>query len=369
MLRSPKRVFRSISLFLFLSSLAVFLSDWRFFARLATYPKESPITSSQWYSPLERVDASALNELPKVSQTEGRFREQTLEQAKGYAKEKNSSALIVLHEGKVVLEYYADGFDARSLTNSMSMAKTVLAILIGIAIDEGEIGSEEDAVAKYLPEWVQDSRSQIKIKHLLQMSSGLEFNEDGGDVFSALTRMHLGSNLLPLVFGAKSKQAPGLTHEYMNVNAQILGILLERATGQRFSQYLSQKLWKPLQASEAFVWLDRPGGSAKTYCCIFASAQDWARVGQLMLDLGKTAGQRVVSEKWVKKMVTPSPYNKEYGFLTWLDSGFYYLDGKGRQRVYVLPKESLVIVRLGEHARGWDHLRLPDLFRKDLQIF
>ena len=345
-------------------------TKYTFIKRIITYPSHNEITQTSWYSPLEEVVGHKEHELQTVDQATQTQLKETLDQIENYSMSRQTSGLLVLYRGKIALERYAPSFSKASTTNSMSMAKTILALLIGIAIDEGKIHSEKDSVAQYLPEWKNDSRNQITIEHLLQMNSGLDFNDDSTSFLSDLVSMHVGTQIKPLILSTKPKKSPGLEYEYLNANSQILGLVLERATGQRYSHYLSEKLWKPLGADTAHLWLDQDNGTAKTYCCFFSTLRDWGRVGQLFLDQTQPLHQHphsaIISPLWIRKMTTPSPLRETYGYHITLGKNAFYLDGRGKQKVYILPSEDLVIVRVGESPQDWDdsfftHIKLPKI--------
>jgi CubicO group peptidase (beta-lactamase class C family) len=172
---------------------------------------------------------------------------------------------------------------------------------------------------------------------------------------------------------------PGQRFDYNDVNFQALGFILESATGRRYADYLSEKLWKPIGASAAALWLDRDGGSARTFGYLFATASDWGRVGQLLLQEGQWEGKTIISRGYVREMLKPSPSEPIYRLGIWLAnddhqrrdgeppflaSGIFYLDGRFKQRVYVIPSHDIVIVRLGENARGWEESALPNAVLK-----
>jgi CubicO group peptidase (beta-lactamase class C family) len=292
-----------------------------------------------------------------------------LEIATRYAMERSSSAFLVARDGKIIWERYAPGFDERTQTNSMSMAKTILALAVGAAIDQGKISSEEDPVSRYLPDWLPGRH--IRIRDLLQMASGLRFDDSAGNVFSDLARMHSASDALSVALTAPAGIPAGTRFEYRNVNALILSKALEAATGERYASYLSHVLWQSIGASDAELWLDHPGGEAKSYCCLFAAPRDWIQVGELLRHQGKAGTRQVISERWIRRMLTPTSLNPDYGYLIWLGgattgfpkknrarpfaaSDLFYLDGSAQQRVYVVPSKGLVIVRVGERPRDWD---------------
>jgi CubicO group peptidase (beta-lactamase class C family) len=353
--------------------------QWTYLSRILTYP-DDPVTDAAWYQPREAVPGGPGEPLPVVAHPG--IRADALARAADYAERKNSSALLVVHDGEVVAEHYWRGHDAGSVTNSMSMAKTVVGLLVGIAIDEGKIASVDEPAAKYLTEWAGDGRRRITVRHLLQMASGLADAEHDDDPFSPVGRMYLGSDALAAVAKTPLAFEPGTRFDYNSIATQALSVVLERATGKRYAEYLSEKLWLPLGASDASVWLDREEGHAKTFCCLFTTARDWARVGLLILNEGRVGGRQVVPSAWVREMLTPSPREEDYGYQIWLGrqgsrrgdreeeflaGDVIYLDGKFKQRVYVVPSRKLVVVRLGEQARGWDDAHLVNAVLRGLE--
>ena len=253
----------------------------------------------------------------------------------------------------------------------MSMAKSSLAMLIGIAISEGHIDSEDDPVAKYLPEWANDERADITIKHLLQMTSGLRLYDDKADPFSDLVQMYLGTDAAATALAVPAVRPPGERFQYNNANSLTLGVLLERVTGKRYAFYLSEKIWQPIGAQDAGYWLDKPDGMARTFCCFFATGRDWLRLGKMLLHNGQVNTLQVVPESWLKRMITSSELEPDYGYQIWLgfsDNGrrkkhrsepfiprdMYWFDGADIQRLYIVPSYQLAIVRLGEDPGKWD---------------
>ncbi|MBD0266863.1 MAG: serine hydrolase [Cyanobacteria bacterium Co-bin8] len=361
---------------------AALMTDWRFWSRAATYPK-SEITSTAWYRPQDPVPGQSGAPLPQAQTSS--IPAAALREVSRFAQAQNSTALIVLHRGQVVLEEYWQGYSPASLSNSMSMAKSILALLIGIAIEEGHIGSVEDRVADYIPEWANDSRGDLTLADLLYMQSGLRNDDRTNTPASDLVNLYLSSNVEKKALHIPQVMLPRQVYDYNNVNSQVLSIVLERATGETYADYLSSRLWQPLQASDAFVWLDRPGGQAKTFCCLFATPSDWVRVGQLLLNRGRVGSRQVVPEHWINQMLQESPIEPTFGYHIWikartadypnvdqaasapfLATDTVYLDGRGHQRVYIIPSQELVIVRIGELPAAWDDAVLPNLLLKSL---
>ena len=350
--------------------------NWTFLRRIITYP-DDPITNVDWYRPLETVKGKP-SELPKG--TSSSIPQESLQEITAYAEAANSSALLVMHGGEIIWERYWRGFTLSSTSNSMSLSKTIMAMLIGIAIAEGHIESELEPVANYIPEWSEDDRSKIRLQDLLYMQSGLRNQDNTTNPSSDLVQMYASANADAVAIRIPAVQSPKQVFDYNNANTQILGEVLERATGERYADYLSTRLWQPLEANDAKIWLDHPQGNPKPFCCLFATPRDWAKVGQLFLDQGKVDEKQIIAPAWLDKMIQPSSLESKYGYHIWLKArtkgktGVYdrtasqpflapdtiYLDGKSRQRVYIIPSHELVIIRIGEEPKQWNDAVIPN---------
>lgn len=349
-----------------------FSVDWRLLGRSLTYP-DRPITAANWYQPQQLVPGVA-PQVPLLATAEStEIPPAALQTALEFAEAQNSVALLVMHRDRLVLEQYWQGQTASDPVNSMSMVKTLLALLIGVAIDEGKITSIQDPVGAYLPEWTNDPRGDIILADLLYMQSGLRNDDRTNTLRSDLVKLYGGSDAQKLALSIPPERPPGEVFDYSNFNSQILSIVLERATGESFGDYLSSRLWQPLGAGDGFLWLDRPGGHAKPFCCFFATTQDWVRLGQMLLHGGKVGNTQVIPQAWIQQMLVESPRSPTFGLHIWLKArttdypevnlassapfaaaDTFYLDGRHHQRVYVIPSEELVIVRIGEEPPAWD---------------
>jgi len=300
---------------------------------------------------------------------------QSLADAETLATKTRSVALLVWHRGALRYEKYWPPFGATTRTNPNSMHKTVLALAIGAAVTDGVIPALDSKASRWLTEWQNDARRDITVEELLRMHSGIELPRFG--TWKA-TKLLLGSNLPGAVLSLGYARAPGTYFEYNNASSQLLLILLERATGQRYADYLSTRLWQPLGAAEAALWMDREQGMPRGFCCLFASARDWLRVGLLLAADGKVGERQLVASEWVRAMKTPSATNPNFGMHLWLGSpsqkerkyndysvkafhsekfladDIYYIDGFGGQRVYVIPSRELIVVRTGVSQLDWD---------------
>ncbi len=347
--------------------------------------------------PFDSVTGDGSFILPVAAAADRTVSEAALDEAVAYAREFDSYALIVIHRGSVQLEWYADGRSASDLTESQSMHKTLMGLFIGIAIEDGYIDSVDDPVSAYIEEWRGDPRGEVSLKHLLQMSSGLgqypfSLNPFGDD----LDWLYSGYSTRALLNMPDADWESGTRYEYNNLNSELLGLIIERASGKRYADYLEEKLWRPMGGTRAQVWLDRPGGAAHTSCCLAAPAMDWARFGMLLLGKGKVNGNRIVSEAWIDEMVTRSPSAGHYGYQIWLgydDPPFppgsgstqpiasepylapdtFLTWGRGQQHVWVSPAMELVVVRIGPALGrnpikpGFDVPKIPNIIVRGIR--
>lgn len=332
-------------------------------------------------------------EIPSVTPDERTIAEEALRQATAYGATTGSHALIVYHDGAIQLEHYYPGYGRETRTPTQSMHKSVLALLVGIAIRDGFVASVDDPAARYLPEWSGDGRARITIRQMLQQASGIDFPTVGLNPVGGFFELTLGDNITQVVLRQPLAMEPGTQFDYNGINPQALGLILERATGRRYAEYLSEALWVHIGAPEATVVLDsEEQGTARTFCCLNATARSWLHLGLLHLQGGRFNGVQVVPESWLREVVTPSPRNPNYGYLTWLgtehqEKRYYnhktsthvrhsepfaapdvvYFDGFGGQRVYVVRSLGLVIVRTGDIETDWDDAYLPNVIIRGIR--
>ena len=272
-----------------------------------------------------------------------------------------SVAFIIIKNDSLYFEKYWDGYSDSSISNSFSMAKSVVGILTGIAVDEGKIKSLDEPVADFIPEFKDGGKEKISIRHLLMMSSGLDWDESYASLFSPTTEAYYGTDLRKLVVNQQVAIPPGHEFIYQSGNTELLALILEKATGKNLSDYASEKLWKPLHAMHTAEWsLDKENGREKSYCCFYSNARDFARFGSLYLHDGKMFGQQIVSADYVKEAITPSPItdegkpNNSYGYQWWIKNQdghqIFYMRGILGQYVVVIPDQQIIFVRLG-HIR------------------
>ncbi len=381
------KIFLKIVLFIFLGLGIFILFNFTRIKRIITYPSDSEITSTEWYTPKSIIKGKPI--LSYELMNSNLFSQSVLDSMADYAKNQNSSALLILHQNQLILEKYWNGADHQTTTNSMSMVKTIIGILIGKAVEDGLIKNENDKIADYLLEWKNDERANIRIKDLLLMQSGLRVDGRTDNLYSDLINLYLGTDVVDAALDIPAVKPPATIFEYNNANTQILGILLERITNKSIENYASEKLWQPLGNNDAYWWLDDSGGMPRAFCCFFARAQDWLRLGQLFLQKGEWKGQQIIDPIWFEKMLTQSQLEKDYGFHIWLmaeDGGHkaaermkpfkpltYIIDGKEKQHIFIVPEIDLVVLRIGERPTNWDesfiintlyqHLKLSHVIR------
>lgn len=271
-------------------------------------------------------------------------------------------AYLVIKNDSIIREEYWDHSSANTLSNSFSVAKSIVSLLTGIANDEGYF-SLDDSVGKYLPEFAEGRNGTLKIRHLLQMSSGLNWDESYSSLFSKTTEAYYGTDLTNQVLKLKVIKDPGTVFEYMSCNTVLLSLIITKTTGKTISNFASEKLWKPIQATQPAYWsLDHNNGVEKSYCCFYSSARDFAKVGKLVLDSGIWNGKQIISKTFLKEMLTPIMIKDQFGAPTdyyglqwWMmeyeGHQVYYARGILGQYIAVIPSEKIIMVRIG-HKRG-----------------
>lgn len=284
-----------------------------------------------------------------------------------YLEENKTVAFLIIQNDTIQYENYWRKYDQSSIVPSFSMAKSITSILIGCAIDDKLIKSADEPITNYIPELKKNGFDKVTIEHLLQMTSGLKFNESYYNPFGDAATFYYGTNIRKAINKMKLKTEPGEQFDYVSGNTQLLGLILERALKDKtVSSYLEEKIWKPLEMEFDASWsLDRKkDGLEKTFCCVNARARDYAKIGRLYLNKGKWNGKQIVSEDWVKQSTKLDTTNGSvwyYQYQWWLPTktGDFMAQGILGQYIYVHPEKNLIIVRLGKNggkADWWEIL-------------
>ncbi len=278
-------------------------------------------------------------------------------------------SFLVIQNDSVRFEKYWDNYSSSSITNSFSMAKTFVGILVGIAIDEGKIKSLDQPVGDFLPEFKEGDNAKLTIRHLITMSTGINFDENYVNPLAYPAAAYYGGDLRKLTMNYKVTEEPGKVFKYLSGNTELLAFVLEKATGKKISDYLSEKLWIPMGAKNTAYWSMDNNGNEKAYCCFNSNALDFARFGELFLKNGNWKGKQLVPEQFVKESVVPAPLvdeagkeNKKYGYSWWMmnykQHNIFYARGILGQYILVIPDKNMIVVRLGKLRKkdeGDDH--------------
>ncbi|MDE5638795.1 MAG: beta-lactamase family protein [Odoribacter sp.] len=291
-----------------------------------------------------------------------------------YLDEYGTVAFLVIRNDSIVYEEYRDSWTPFTLSNLFSATKSIVGLLIGIAHDEGYIKSLDDKVSVYLPEFGEGRKSEVTVRNLLTMSSGLNWDEAYTSLFSKTTQAYYGDNIRELVMNLEVTEDPGKRYSYKSGDTQVLSLLLEAATGRTVSDYAQEKLWQPMQACTDALWnLDRKGGDEKAYCCFNTTARDVARFARLILRNGDWNGRQLISPEYLQEAVSPAAYLENefgdgplnyYGFQIWImhyrGMEFPAFRGLGGQYIFAIPQKNAIVVRLG-HKRS-------DVYKREMTI-
>ena len=277
-------------------------------------------------------------------------------------------ALLVIKDGQIRYENYwlTGGQDVTWM--SMSVGKSFVSALVGIAIDEGLIDSVETPITDYVPELRNSAYDNVRIKDVLQMSSGASWNEDYSDPDSDIMRygavMARGSSFDKFTASLTRAREPGTYNYYNSTDTQALGMLLARATDMSLSEYAQIKLWEPLGMEKNAYWITDNFGVEMAAGGLQAVARDYAKLGQLYLQQGQWQGKQIVSASWVKDSLTADAphlmaaahpeFPVSYGYQWWLPVSTedeFAAIGVYNQFIFVNPKRNLVIVKLSANPR------------------
>lgn len=288
--------------------------------------------------------------------------------------ERKGRALLVFRDGELALEHYADGLGAETRFNSFSMAKSLVGALVYKALAEGKLTSFDQTLGELLPH--DEGLRTVTLRQLLEMRSGITFDSEGGKLggvsstgkeddtapnpFGPLARLHFAGLA---TIERELSVAPGESHDfsYQNVNTALLGEVLEKVYGRPLADLLDEKLWRPAGAASAHWRRPRPDAPVSAYCCIYATARDWVRIGLFLVENGGTTPFLPVA-LWRQYLGLDVPITDRsrthYGTHVWQDvldrpgqalqGPFTYLMGQGGQTLYLMPEQGVVVYRAGE---------------------
>ena len=283
----------------------------------------------------------------------------------------NTLSFMIVRNDSIIYENYAKEYTDTSTLSSFSVAKSFVSTLIGIAIDEGKIKSVQQPITDFIPELADKGFDKIKIKNLLKHTSGIRFSKQRYNPNSDNAQFYYTKNLRRETLKSKIEEPPGLHYNYQSENYQLLGLIIERATHQTLSNYLQEKLWKPLGMENNGFWNTDNGsktGIEKAFCCLNATTHDYAKLGRLFLNNGYWNGKQILSAKWIKEATQPDTteggkFNFQYN---WISSpqkyGSYYAVGLYGQFIYIYPQKNIVIVRFGKEDLNYNPAYWKSLF-------
>ena len=263
------------------------------------------------------------------------------------------SGVLVLKDGKVLMEKYALGRSPNDRWTSFSVAKSVTSTLVGAAIQDGYIKSIDDPVTRYVPDLKGSAYEGVSVRQMLMMSSGVKWNEDYVDPKSDVAQAGgavLEPGINPMVsYLRKLPRAhpPGATFNYNTGETDLVGVLISKATGKTLARYASEKLWKPYGMEQDAIWMVDRGDQERGGCCISMTLRDYGRVGQFILDGGKAGDKQVVPPWWIAQATTKQIENGNagYGYFWWMrPDGSYQASGIFGQSITTFRAERLIIV-------------------------
>lgn len=278
-------------------------------------------------------------------------------------------AFLIIENNEIVYENYAKGYGPTSQTNSYSMAKSMTVALLGKAIEERYIKGLHQPVGDFFPTF--DKR--LTVGDLASMASGMEWNEDYDNPFSSVAQLYLEKDLRKWMLTQKIVERPGKKFDYNSGNTQLLGMIIEKATGRKVADYLSEKFWKPLGMQENALWEYDSAQTAmeKTYCCVASNARDFARFGRLFTQGGKWNGAQLLDRDFVEKCLAPRfSESPQYGYGFWLSNyknkRIFLMQGILGQYVISIPEDGLLVVRLGKKR---DRFKDSKPFTEDFYVY
>ena len=282
-------------------------------------------------------------------------------------------AYVIIKNDSIWFENYYDGFDENSKTNSFSMAKSYVSGLMGKAIEEGYIKSLDQPVSDFFPEFSEGLAAKMTVGDLSSMASGTNWDEKYYSPLSITTRAYFDDDLEKVILGLKVVNEPGQAYKYSSGDTQLLAMVIEKATGKKLYDYLTESFWKPLGSENPALWqVDSEAHDlVKAYCCIASNAKDFARFGKLYKDHGKWRGEQLLDSAFVARSITPRfAESPQYGYRFWMQKrdgkSFFMMRGHLGQYVIVEPEDNIIIVRLG-------HQKSPDaanqIFSDDISIY
>ncbi len=292
--------------------------------------------------------------------------------------EYKTHSFVVIHKDSLVFEEYWERWSVKNnKSNSFSMAKSIVSVIVGIAVDDGFLSGFDHTVKSVFPNMVFfENKKDVTIGDLLNMSAGLDWKENYFNPFNVTAESYLTKNLPGLILNLSFIKEPGLDYYYQSGSTQLASLMLERvlvdSLGIGFSDYATDVFWNKIGAEEDALWsLDNKNGVVKSFCCFHSNAKDFAKVGRLFLKRGVLNDTSVVLKDWYFDRVLSPNLVDFYSYGWWRGSSlgvsFYYMRGFLGQFVVVVPDYDLIIVRLGR--KNLRNKKNPDLPTKPFEVY
>ncbi len=290
-----------------------------------------------------------------------------------FLKDYKTLSFLIIRNDSILYQYFDESKRDSSLMASFSVSKAFVSALIGIAIADGKISGTSTSITTYFPELDNQGFEPVTIEHLLNHTSGIHYKESMNHVGGNM-EFYWGRNLADDIFNIKPAFGPGERFEYSNINTQLLALILRRATGMSVSEYLQEKIWKPLGMEYPATWsLSNQGsdGIEKAFCCLNARTVDFAKFGRLYLNRGNWNGKQIIPESWIDQSLRSSKesgqrltYHYNWGIGP-KKYGSFYAIGLYGQFIYMYPEKNVIIVRFGKTDLNYNP---PFLYHTMLQI-
>lgn len=290
-------------------------------------------------------------------------------------KDMGTIAYVIIKNDSIWFENYYEGYDENSKSNSFSMAKSYVSGMLEKAIEQGYIKNLDQPVSDFFKEFSEGKAAKMTVGDLSSMCSGTNWDEAYYSPLSITTRAYFDDDLSKVILGLKVVDDPGTKYKYASGDTQLLAMVIEKATGKKLYNYLSETFWKPLGSENSTLWQvdSKEHDLVKAYCCIASNAKDFARYGKLFKDHGKWNGKQILDSTFIAKSLTPRfAASPEYGYGWWLlqnykGKDYFMMRGHLGQYVIVQPEDNVIIVRLGDRS-GKEEGRV-DPFTEDIYTY
>ena len=285
-------------------------------------------------------------------------------------KKNETVAFLIIKNDSIIKEDYFLGYDENSMTNSFSMSKSIISFLFLKSIEEGTIPSLNSKLTDYFPAFNESNGGNVTLSDLSTMSSGLVWEENYKDLMGITAQAYVTKDLNKLMMGSKFSGDSGDKFKYLSGNTQLLAMAIEKANSSTIQELTYKWLWNPMGAKNDALWMidSKEKNMTKAYCCLSSNAKDFAKVGLVYKNFGKINEQKLIDSSFISMSIKPRfNSNPIYGYGLWIGKqnniDFFSLRGHQGQYVIVIPKEDVIIVRLGKRkSRGSDLNNHPSDF-------